>query len=179
MYLHIQNSVSEWFNKRRPPRYPRNHLKFDRLARGGSLYFPGMERTQEPAIRASLFDGVYRPAFIVGTPHYGDLDTKLNAPQPLSVFLDPLVPQLERSSLESASATRPGLVSPPAAYSDGPQGMMGLRGMMTKQPPRASVRVSVRTGWKGYARVEKEYLHPDDKFVDTVPIFAHRTRSGR
>jgi hypothetical protein len=141
-----------------------------------------MERPQDPAICASLFDGVYRPAFIVGTSHSFDCDSEPKAPEPSLSFISPSFSVPEYSSFESASAApQLGPIATTAFYSSEPKGMVRLRGLMTKQPRRSLItpRASVRIGWKGYAKVDRDYLHPDDKFVDAVPVFGHRTRSGR
>jgi hypothetical protein len=138
-----------------------------------------MERPQEAAVRASLFDGVYRSAFVIAVSPSRSPTPELEYPQAPLAFLDSTEPVTETVSLGSASAF-PQLATVPHEkfYSEGPRGMIRLNGLMTKQP-RRQPRASVRAGWKGYAIVDGSYLHPDDNFVDIVPVFAHRTRSGR
>jgi hypothetical protein len=169
----------EWFNRRKPPRPARIHLKFDPLITGGPLYDPSMQRPQEPAVRASLFNGVYRPAFIIAmTPSRSPMP-ELEYPQAPLSLLDPSEPTAESISLSSASAPpQLATVRPEMFYSEGPKGTVRSSGLVAKQSRRRRP-VAVRPGWKGYAVVDGAYLHPDNNFVDTVPIFAHRTRSGR
>jgi hypothetical protein len=165
-------------NRRRPPRISRS-TKWDPMAAGGSHYVPGMEQPQHLSTRAWLFDGSYRPALIMDvTP--SRTPTPEPPMYPLDLVDDPPISDSCSSSVEPETVSAPTLPRPlPLDRFYSPQSSSAITHSGNRRVRHRRVRLAHATGWKGWEKVESNYLHPDDKFVDSVHVFRHRTRSGR
>jgi hypothetical protein len=140
-----------------------------------------MERSQHPSVRARFMDGSYRSPFLVDltpsctpTPE-PEIPTyalsHINEP-PSSDSCDQSSPQPESIS----APTRLGPCPPELFYTLKPLQRVSAGG---KAPSQKTSHVACRAGWKGYDQVAYDYLHPKDKYVDVVPLYAQRTRSSR
>lgn len=142
-----------------------------------------MERPQHPSVRARFLDGSYRSPFISSVTPFCTPSPEPEEPTHALALIEDRAVSVNSDATapaqESISAPLPLGPTPSDAFYTRKGRIPHMSTGRGKAPRNTTIRTACRTGWKGYAAVPYDYLHSDEKFVDTVPVYAQRTRSSR